>query len=331
VIIIFNIHTDKKVHHHRCVLDIYGEEDTKKKCPVLIFIHGGSWRVGHRRAWLFCGKHQLLAKQYKCKVVSVGYRRCRMRWWVFYMLYPMTIYIIALCVAVPIVLPWSLFADHTNMSSDFMWYVVFGSALLLSLIYYMLWGLYPRGGGNFESQLDGEWCCNSSERTYETCAYDIARAIRFLYDHAQEYDLDTNRFYLVGHSAGAHLISVIATNPKFLKRYDLDTTIIKGVAGLAGMFSSRSPFFSFLSRTHMHTHTHTQDHTPQTLLTTSLMHHFDGLCTICLCTVRLRQVRRFGTKQAQLFKYPVMFQPPTQGQFGFFFTVRRICTCSKLR
>ena len=45
-----NTYTDEK-GHHRCKLDIYGEQHNRKeKSPVLIYVHGGSWRVGHRRA-----------------------------------------------------------------------------------------------------------------------------------------------------------------------------------------------------------------------------------------------------------------------------------------
>ena len=229
------LNTDEEAHH-RCVLDIYGDREIqKKKLPVLIYVHGGSWRVGHRRAWLFAGQHPNLAEQYDCKVVSIGYRRCRMRLWVFYGLYPLAIYLLALCVTVPIVLPFTLFQD-AKLDVEFLRYISLGPAVLVSLLYYLFWGLYPRGGGNFESQLDGDGC-NSTERTYETCAYDISRAVRFLVDHSEEYGLDTERFYLVGHSAGAHLISVVATNPKFLAKYNLNTSIIKGVAGLAGPYS----------------------------------------------------------------------------------------------
>ena len=230
-----NTYTDEK-GHHRCKLDIYGEQHNRKeKSPVLIYVHGGSWRVGHRRAWLFSGHHPNIAEQYDCKVVSVGYRRCRMRPWVFFGLYPAAIYTLALGITIPIVLPFTLFHQDAKLNSEFLCYMSLGPAVLVSLIYYLFWGLYPRGGGNFESQLDGDGC-GVAERTYETCAYDVARAVRFLVDHAYEYGLDTKRFYLVGHSAGAHISSVVATNSKFLAKYDLHTSIIQGVAGLAGPY-----------------------------------------------------------------------------------------------
>ena len=165
-----------------------------------------------------------------------------MRPWVFYGLYPAAIYMLALGITIPIVLPFTLFHQDAKLNSEFLCYMSLGPAVLVSLIYYLFWGLYPRGGGNFESQLDGDGC-GVAERTYETCAYDVARAVRFLVDHADEYGLDTKRFYLVGHSAGAHISSVVATNPKFLAKYDLDTSVIQGVAGLAGPYSPNLTYY----------------------------------------------------------------------------------------
>lgn len=40
---------------------------------------------------------------------------------------------------------------------------------------------------------------------------DLLCAIRWMHAHAEEYGVDTNRIYLIGNSAGGHLVSLVAT------------------------------------------------------------------------------------------------------------------------
>lgn len=43
------------------------------------------------------------------------------------------------------------------------------------------------------------------------CYQDVLCAIRWIHAHADEYSLDVNRIYLIGHSAGGHMVSLAAT------------------------------------------------------------------------------------------------------------------------
>ena len=43
------------------------------------------------------------------------------------------------------------------------------------------------------------------------CYQDLLCAIRWVHAHAQEYHLDLDRFYLIGQSAGGHMVSLAAT------------------------------------------------------------------------------------------------------------------------
>jgi len=65
-------------------------------------------------------------------------------------------------------------------------------------------------------------------------AEDVAQAVAWLYRHAAEYGGDPERLYLAGHSAGAHLASLVALDPRYLAAQGLDTGIVRGVAGIAG-------------------------------------------------------------------------------------------------
>ncbi|MEW6304492.1 MAG: alpha/beta hydrolase [Verrucomicrobiota bacterium] len=43
------------------------------------------------------------------------------------------------------------------------------------------------------------------------CYQDFQCAIRYVHAHAKQYNIDTNRIYLIGQSAGGHLVSLAAT------------------------------------------------------------------------------------------------------------------------
>lgn len=63
---------------------------------------------------------------------------------------------------------------------------------------------------------------------------DLAKAIKWAVDNASKYRIDTDRIYLMGHSAGAQIVCLAATNERFLKEYGLDLSIIRGVISLDG-------------------------------------------------------------------------------------------------
>ena len=59
-------------------------------------------------------------------------------------------------------------------------------------------------------------------------AGDIARAIRWVHDHATEYGGDPKSIFVMGHSAGAHLAALVCTDDRYLKAEGLPLSIIKG-------------------------------------------------------------------------------------------------------
>ena len=61
---------------------------------------------------------------------------------------------------------------------------------------------------------------------------DIADAVKWVFDNISEYGGDKNKIALLGHSAGAHLVSLTGTNEKFLKSRGLSPAVIKGVASI---------------------------------------------------------------------------------------------------
>lgn len=70
--------------------------------------------------------------------------------------------------------------------------------------------------------------------TYPVFVYDVAQALSWVYNHIEEYGGDKSKIYLMGHSAGGHLIALVSFDSRFLGKYGLDTSIIKGLILLDG-------------------------------------------------------------------------------------------------
>jgi arylformamidase len=63
---------------------------------------------------------------------------------------------------------------------------------------------------------------------------DVAKAIRWVHDHAQEFGGDPNTIFVMGHSAGAQLAALVCTDDRYLKAEGLTFSIIKGCVPVDG-------------------------------------------------------------------------------------------------
>lgn len=70
--------------------------------------------------------------------------------------------------------------------------------------------------------------------TYKEQAGDVARAIKHVHANAARVGGAPDRIYLMGHSAGAHLAALVATDERYLKAEPLPLATIKGVILLDG-------------------------------------------------------------------------------------------------
>ena len=57
---------------------------------------------------------------------------------------------------------------------------------------------------------------------------DVAKAIRWVHDHAQDYGGKQDSIFVMGHSAGAHLAALVCTDERYLKQEGLPLSIVKG-------------------------------------------------------------------------------------------------------
>ena len=63
----------------------------------------------------------------------------------------------------------------------------------------------------------------------EDQAEDVARAVKALLDDYKKLGIDTSRVVLIGHSAGAHLVALVGTDERYLRKVGLSFADIRGV------------------------------------------------------------------------------------------------------
>jgi acetyl esterase/lipase len=72
---------------------------------------------------------------------------------------------------------------------------------------------------------------------------DVARAFAWLARHAKEFGGDEKRLFVAGHSAGGHLVALLALDPRYLKEQGLSPDAICGVVGISGPYALAQGLF----------------------------------------------------------------------------------------
>jgi acetyl esterase/lipase len=65
---------------------------------------------------------------------------------------------------------------------------------------------------------------------------DVARAFAWTRGHIAEYGGRPDQLFLAGHSAGGHLVALLATDDTYLKAEGLSTADVKGVMAICGVY-----------------------------------------------------------------------------------------------
>lgn len=78
-------------------------------------------------------------------------------------------------------------------------------------------------------------------RTYPRTTFpgfmdDAARAVARVHAQAAQWGGDPRRLFVAGHSAGAHIAALLATDPRYLRRQGLSPKDLRGVIGLSGPY-----------------------------------------------------------------------------------------------
>jgi len=100
-------------------------------------------------------------------------------------------------------------------------------------------GLYSSVGQFLASQGIGAILPNyrlSPGVTHPAHVEDIAQAVAWAKKHIVEYGGRPDQIFLVGHSAGGHLVTLLATDDRYLIAQGLTTDDIRGVVAVSGVY-----------------------------------------------------------------------------------------------
>jgi acetyl esterase/lipase len=100
-------------------------------------------------------------------------------------------------------------------------------------------GLYPSVGQFLASQGIGAVLPNyrlSPRVRHPEHVKDVARAVAWVRSHIAEHGGSPDKIFLAGHSAGGHLVSLLAADETYLKAVGLRAADVKGVIAVSGVY-----------------------------------------------------------------------------------------------
>ncbi len=77
--------------------------------------------------------------------------------------------------------------------------------------------------------------------------FDAAQATHWLKNNSARFGLSAGPIHLVGHSAGAHIATLIALDPTYLAKWQLSANDIASVTGLAGPYAMHPSKISYIA------------------------------------------------------------------------------------
>jgi pimeloyl-ACP methyl ester carboxylesterase len=100
------------------------------------------------------------------------------------------------------------------------------------LLYFAYGEVFARAGIGFV-------VCNyrlSPKVRHPAHVQDVAKAFAWTRENIGKYGGDAERVFVCGHSAGGHLVSLLATDPQYLKAEKHSTAEIRGVVSISGVY-----------------------------------------------------------------------------------------------
>ena len=79
-------------------------------------------------------------------------------------------------------------------------------------------------------------------------ARDIASAVNWLVDQADEYGYRSSSIFIGGFSSGAHLAALVALDPSYLGKYNLSISSFSGILPVSGAYDIVDYYTGFINR-----------------------------------------------------------------------------------
>ncbi len=183
--------------------DIYFQEDQIKK-PVVLIVHGGFWSLG-------CKEEM---QEIASFLTNSGY--------------------------VSVAIEYTL----SNFDNDLFQKIIVSELLTFIILMLVISSTSAKIGLLFAAFFLVVYAIvkmalisTMDEKTHPVHVQDVAMSIKFVHDNISKYGGDGENLFLLGHSSGAHLVSLVSLNPRFLNTLNVPLTIIKGVISISGPYS----------------------------------------------------------------------------------------------
>jgi acetyl esterase/lipase len=219
--------------HEKHFLDVYvpsNINDTDKKAPVIFFVHGGGWKRGDRKwnNWptmsrlyknvgYACAKKGFVCVVISYRLSSLGKKKNT------FIVFVITIILSTICYCLFQFLSYfivdlspSLFYDHPL--SGYLGCFIFFFGLFLVLFKTLF--------------KEGEEIIKHPDHIQ-----DVSEAYKWTIDNIEKYNGDSSQIFLMGHSAGAHLVALLSLDTTYLENSNAPVDNIKGVIGISGVYN----------------------------------------------------------------------------------------------
>eukprot|EP01122_Echinamoeba_exundans_P006559 TRINITY_DN1870_c0_g1_i5.p1 TRINITY_DN1870_c0_g1~~TRINITY_DN1870_c0_g1_i5.p1 ORF type:complete len:369 (+),score=27.21 TRINITY_DN1870_c0_g1_i5:126-1232(+) len=235
----------EEVLHHKQHLDVYSpaepDHTSNQLRPVVVFVHGGGWRrgdksnnplwgaarVGRVRVNRLCLAPALLQSAFLQALAKAGYVAVIPSYrlskvgiaptLLLALAYSLTL---SLAVYTFLLLPLSFLFRFSTSNIV----VLLLGSLFVGFSAWLYWLEETGGGARHPQHIE-----------------DVAATIKWTIEHIQEYGGDKSSIFLAGHSAGAHLVSLVTLDRRFIREQGVHESkfdeCVKGVIGISGVYN----------------------------------------------------------------------------------------------
>lgn len=185
--------------------DVYHVDDGVRSKPVVFFVHGGAWHWGSKES-----NQAICAALAQRGYVAVSTSYCLSSLsneQVGTALTALTVVLLTLALTCPTV-PQMM--------------AMLTLSLLVLAFLTVVWLAWPRETVQHPAHILA-----------------VARNFRWVTEHVAEFGGDPQKIAVAGHSAGAHLAALLATNTVYLQQVQVDPALVKACVALSGPYSDR--------------------------------------------------------------------------------------------